>query len=179
MVTGRPDYGIEGLRFAIGEGDRPVARVHDSPHNFHARATKHRPAQFPSRNRIEEPHKSSVQTLFDIAQRSRRLEPRDDIAAKKRAVDLELRRKMAELTENYALRYVLRPVVVARVRLPALVVPVTIQRKQAIREYRLYWNSLLKKFEPLACSRCHRATFSATFTNETVDLLCTACADAM
>jgi hypothetical protein len=101
----------------------------------------------------------------------------EEIAAKKRAVDLELRRKMAEINENYALRAVLRPVVVARVRLPVLVVPVVIQRKQAVREYRLYWNSLLKKFEPLSCSRCRRATFSGTFTNETVDLFCTACAE--
>jgi hypothetical protein len=100
----------------------------------------------------------------------------EEIAAKKRAVDLELRRKLAELNENYALRAELRPVVVARVRLPALVVPVVIQRKQAIRDYRLYWNALLKKFEPLSCSRCRCSTFSATFTNETVALLCAPCA---
>jgi hypothetical protein len=100
----------------------------------------------------------------------------DEIAARKRAVDLELRRKLAELNENYAIRAALRPIVVARVRLPALVIPVVIQRKQALREYRLYWNSLQKNLEPLACSRCRRPTFSATFTNEAVDLLCVACA---
>jgi hypothetical protein len=103
----------------------------------------------------------------------------EDIAAKKRAVDLELRRKLAEINENYALQALVRPVVLGRVRLPALVVPVVIQRKQAVRHYRLYWNALLKAFEPLSCSRCRRATFSATFENETVDLLCTACADAL
>ena len=103
----------------------------------------------------------------------------DEIAAKKRAVDLELRRKLAELNDNYALRAGLRPIVVARFRLPALVVPVVIQRKQALREYHLYWNSLLRHFEPLSCSRCRCATFSATFTNDTVDLLCTPCATAM
>lgn len=101
----------------------------------------------------------------------------DEIAARKRAVDLELRRKLAELEENYALRAELRVVAVARVRVPALVVPVVIQRKQACRHFRLYWNSLFKSFEPLACSRCHRATFSATFTNDTVDLLCNGCAE--
>lgn len=100
----------------------------------------------------------------------------EEIAAKKRAVDLELRRKLAELSENYALRATIKPLVVARVRLPVLVVPVQIQRKQAVRRYRVFWNSLLKKFEPLACSRCLRATYSATFENETVDLLCSACA---
>ena len=103
----------------------------------------------------------------------------DEIAARKRAVDLELRRKLAELSENYALQAALRPVVVARVRLPTLVVPIVIQRKQAVRDYRLYWNALLKKFEPLSCNRCHRATFSATFANDTVALLCTACAETM
>lgn len=99
----------------------------------------------------------------------------EEIAAKKRAVDLELRRKLAELNENYALRAVLQPLILARVRLPALVVPVAIQRKQAIRTYRLYWNVLMRKFEPLACSRCLGPTFSAAFADETVDLLCPAC----
>lgn len=101
---------------------------------------------------------------------------REEIDARKRAVDLELRRKLSELNENYALQAVLRPVALARIRVPALVVPAVIQRKQAIRDYRLYWNSLLKRFEPLACIRCRRATFSATFTNDTVDLLCATCA---
>jgi hypothetical protein len=55
---------------------------------------------------------------------------------------------------------------------------VTIQRKQATRDYRIYWNSLTKTFEPLSCSRCRRATYSATFENDTVDLLCTPCAEA-
>jgi hypothetical protein len=101
----------------------------------------------------------------------------DEIASKKRVVELELRRKLAELNDRYTLRAELRPVALARVRLPALAVPVVIQRKQALRDYRLYWNSLIKKFEPLSCSRCRRGTFSATFTNETVDLLCQACAE--
>jgi hypothetical protein len=101
----------------------------------------------------------------------------EEIATRKRAVDLELRRKLAELNDRFALRAELRPVSVARVRLPALVVPIVIQRKQALRDYRLYWNSLMKRFEPLSCSHCRRGTFSATFSNETVDLLCQACAE--
>ncbi len=103
----------------------------------------------------------------------------EEVAARKRAVDLELRRKLAEINENYALRASVKPLILVRVRLPSLVVPVVIQRKQATREYRLYWNSLLKKFEPLSCSRCRRSTFSATFTNETVDLLCSTCAETL
>jgi hypothetical protein len=101
----------------------------------------------------------------------------EEIAAKKRAVDLELRRKMAELEDNYALRATLRPVVLARISLPALIVPVVIERKKAARVYNVYWNSLTKKLEPLSCSACRRPTFSASFTNDSVDLLCTACAE--
>jgi len=101
----------------------------------------------------------------------------DEIAAKEQAVALELRRKLAELNENYALRAVLRPVVLARVRVPVLVVPLTVQRKQATRDYRLFWNSVTKKFDPLSCVRCHRSTFSPRFANETVDLLCAGCAE--
>jgi hypothetical protein len=113
----------------------------------------------------------------DGSKRRTAVEPSaEEIAAKKRAVDLELRRKLVDLNEQYAMRATLRVVAVARVRLPALVVPVMIQRKQAIRDYRLYWNSLSKKLEPLACSRCHCATFAAVFANETVDLLCKICA---
>lgn len=100
----------------------------------------------------------------------------EEIAAKKRTVDVELRRKLIELDETYAVKAGIRPVFLARINLPCLVVPITIQRKQAIREYRLYWNSVVRKLEPLACVRCHAPTYSATFTNDTVELLCTQCA---
>ena len=129
------------------------------------------------RKRLQDYYRALSREADGSRRRTAAVPSPDEVAAKKRVVDLELRRKLAELNENYALRAELRTVVVARVRLPALIVPVAIQRKQASRDYRLYWNSLLKSFEPLACSRCHRATFSATFTNETVDLLCTLCTE--
>jgi hypothetical protein len=128
------------------------------------------------KNRLHDYYRALSREAGGSKRRATAIPSADEVAAKKRAVDLELRRKLAELNENYALRATLRPVVLARVRLPALVVPVVIQRKQAFRDYRLYWNSLLRKFEPLSCSRCHRATFKATFTNDSVDLLCAACA---
>lgn len=129
------------------------------------------------RKRLEDYYRALSNEADGSKRRAAAVPSPDEIAAKKRAVDLELRRKLAEIQENYAMRAGIKPVVLARVRLPALVVPIVIQRKQAIRNYRLYWNALLKKFEPLSCSRCRCPTFSATFTNETVDLLCTSCAD--
>jgi hypothetical protein len=131
------------------------------------------------RKRLQDYYRALSREADGSKRRAAAVPSPDEIVAKKRAVDLELRRKLAELNENYALRAALRPVLVARVRLPALVVPIAIQRKQAVRDYRLYWNSLLKKFEPLSCSRCRSAMFSATATNETVELLCIACAEKM
>jgi hypothetical protein len=129
------------------------------------------------RKRLQDYYRALAREADGSKRRAATVPSPEEIAAKKRAVELELRRKLAELNENYALRAELRPVALARVRVPALVVPMVIQRKQAVRDYCLYWNSLLKRLEPLSCSRCRRATFSATATNETVDLLCAACAD--
>jgi len=128
------------------------------------------------RKRLQDYYRALSREADGSKRRAAAVPSPDEIAAKKRAVDLELRRKLSELNENYALRAVMKPVTLARVRIPALIVPVTIQRKQAVRNYRLYWNPLLKKLEPLSCHRCRRPTFAATFSNETVDLLCTACA---
>jgi hypothetical protein len=58
----------------------------------------------------------------------------EEQASQQRAVDLELRRKLAELNERYAFQAGLRPVAVARIQLPALVVPAVIQRREALRE---------------------------------------------
>ncbi len=99
----------------------------------------------------------------------------EEIAAKKKAVDLELRRKLGELAERYALRAELRPLVLLRVLVPALAVPLLVQRKQATREYTVYWNSLLKKFEPLRCIGCCRPTAVVHFANDTVDAYCPTC----
>ncbi len=99
----------------------------------------------------------------------------EEIEGRTRAVQLELRRKLGELDERYAIDATCRPIAVVCTRAPALAVEVDVQRKQAHRAYALYWNSLLRQFEPLACSRCGASTCSLTVTNETVDLLCTPC----
>jgi hypothetical protein len=128
------------------------------------------------RKRLQDYYRALAREAGGSKRRAATLPSPEEVAARKKAVDLELRRKLAELHENYALRAELRPIALARVRLPVLVVPVAIQRKQATRPYRLYWNSLARELEPLTCNRCHRPTFSPSFTNETVDLLCSSCA---
>ncbi len=156
---------------AIAEGKRRL--IADSTH--FVRRVEQRLER--DRRRLQEYYHALAREATSPRRRAVAVPSPEETEAKQRAVDLELRRKLAELNENHALQAEIRPVALARVRLPALVVPVTIQRKQSTREYKLYWNSLLKVFEPLACSRCGGATFQATFVNETVAVLCARCAD--
>jgi len=107
--------------------------------------------------------------------RAKPAEP-EQVEAKRRAVQLELRRKLGELDERYRMEAVLKPLVLVRTELPALAVDLSVQRKRARRAYTVYWNPLTKHMEPLRCSRCGRATFSAAFTDDEVELLCAGCA---
>ena len=98
------------------------------------------------------------------------------LEARKRAVRLELRRKLSELDERYAMEAVLRPLILIRTEIPALALDLAVFRKRSQRKHTAYWNPLLKRFEPLCCSRCGAESFSLAFTNEDVEPLCPTCA---
>lgn len=97
-------------------------------------------------------------------------------ANRKRAVELELQRKLDELIERYTIRAELTPIAVVRCSVPALEIPVRIQRLKAIGTRNVYWNSLLRKFEPLICDQCGISTQCVSFTNETLETRCDECA---
>ncbi|MGO9113229.1 MAG: hypothetical protein ACLP9L_28690 [Thermoguttaceae bacterium] len=99
----------------------------------------------------------------------------EKLAAKKRIVDLELRRKLVELEERYAMEAVLEPLVLVRTELPVLAIDLLVQRKRAHRMHVVYWNPLLKQLEPMCCSRCGKGTYSLAFSDEEVAPLCAAC----
>lgn len=101
---------------------------------------------------------------------------RERLAAKRQAVELELRRKLAELDDRYAFRVELAPLVLIRLDCPLLAVRCEVFRKQARRTHTVYWNAILKELEPLACARCGASTFSVAFTDDAVDGLCPGCA---
>ncbi len=95
--------------------------------------------------------------------------------AKAKAVQLELRRKLAELDERYVCRVDLTPLALVRTDCPALAVHCHVLRRSAARKITLFWNPLSKELEPLSCSRCGVSTFSLAFSDEKVDALCAAC----
>ena len=78
----------------------------------------------------------------------------EELAARQRAVKLELRRKLADLEERFAFEGLLRPAALAEFHVPGLAIDVRIQRKAATRTFRLFWNGVQKRLEPLRCSRC-------------------------
>lgn len=96
-------------------------------------------------------------------------------AERKRAVELELRRKLAELDERYAINGLLEPLVLIRTEIPVLAVDLSVHRKRASKRHTVYWNPLLKAFEPMSCARCGNNAFAVAFTDDEVEPLCADC----
>jgi hypothetical protein len=100
---------------------------------------------------------------------------KEEINAGKRAVGLELERKLLELTERYQIEASLEPIVLACVGMNALAIEILVQRKRAERRLHLYWNPLTKQLESLACTHCGRGTYSVAFADEDASPLCVEC----
>ena len=128
------------------------------------------------RKRLTEYYNALRREVKQKQERARNTIAPDQADAADRAVTLELRRKLAELDERYAIDATLRPLIVIQTELPVLEVRLVVHRKQATREYAIYWNPLTKSFDPIRCTACGRGAFSLSFTNDRVDALCAGCA---
>ncbi len=127
------------------------------------------------RNRLREYYRALGREAATPNRRTKVAPSEEEIVAQQRAVKLELQRKLSELDERYTFDAVLLPVAVAELRVPGLAIDVNIQRKSAVRTFRVIWNGLLKRIEPLRCSRCGLGAYSFWFTNDDVDPVCTHC----
>jgi hypothetical protein len=124
-----------------------------------------------------------LQDYYGALQRESERRPRrghkssepEEIESRQRAVKLELRRKLAELQQQYAMEARVLPIVLLRTSIPTLAVEVNVRRKQADRTHTIYWNSLTKQFEPLRCEVCGHGSFSIGFTKGEVRPICAAC----
>lgn len=94
---------------------------------------------------------------------------------KRRAVDVEMRRRLLELDERYALRLRLDPVALVELDMPVLEVELEVLRRPARGSVRVYWNPLRKELEPLACAGCGRNIKVVRF-DEDLRALCPTCA---
>jgi hypothetical protein len=128
------------------------------------------------RQRVRDYYKALENESTAKAGRARAGEPNAETGS--RAVELELRRKLGELDERYAIRAELEPLARLTVDLPVLEVHCEVFRKQSQKERLLYWNPLLTALEPLACGGCGKSIFAVHFTDAAVEPRCAACAAA-
>jgi hypothetical protein len=101
-----------------------------------------------------------------------------DIAKQKdlaQAVELELKRKLLEMEEHYAVHSELEPILLARITLPVLFGDYSIVRRKARRTFRIFWNPILKTIEPLTCHRCAAPTCSIHFLDDGLEPTCGDC----
>jgi hypothetical protein len=127
------------------------------------------------RQRLREYYRALLRETATPNRRLKTVPSAEEMAARQRAVKLELQRKLAELEERYAFEGVLRPVALAEFHIPGLAIDVRIQRKAATRTFRLFWNGIQKRLEPLRCSCCGKGNYNLWFTNEDVAPVCGAC----
>jgi len=113
----------------------------------------------------------------DSRRAARRITEQDSApkAAKAKAVELELRRKLVELDERYACRLDLTPLALVRMDCPALAVQCHVLRRSAGRTIPIFWNALTKELEPLCCSRCGVSTFTLAFSDDRLATCCASC----
>jgi hypothetical protein len=130
------------------------------------------------RRRLQDYYGALLKQAGVVNRRTKHVPAPDEIAEKKRVVQLELRRKLAELDQRYAIEAVIRPVGLARTAVPALALRLDVQRKQARRTHLIHWNSLTKHFEPMVCGGCGAAIFAVGFTNDEVLPRCAHCLES-
>lgn len=87
--------------------------------------------------------------------------------------------KLAALKEKYRLRLTLRPMALLLTRLPVRRCDILVKRRKGERQLSLVCNLLTKAFDPMVCEACGADTFSLTFCDDALHILCPACASAL
>ena len=128
--------------------------------------------------RLQDYYRALQKEASTVNRRTKTIPTPEETDSRVRAVRLELQRKLMELDERFQCGAVLRPVALAEFQIPTVGVDVEIQRKSQKRVFRLYWNSILKQMEPIACCRCGNTSRNFWFSNDTVDPVCVPCHDA-
>ena len=128
------------------------------------------------RRRLRDYYNALLREATSRISKSKTEQDRDKQDARRRAVELELRRKLSDLNDRYAIRAELVPLVLVRVGVQVLAVHCEVFRKQAHKTHIIYWNPLLKELEPMCCSACGASGFALAFTDSDVRPLCAGCA---
>ena len=95
--------------------------------------------------------------------------------SKIRAIDLELRRKIKEQQDRYAIRVEVELATALRLTLPVRSVVLRVRRKEKERDFTLLWNPLLKEIELPVCEACLNTIEEIYFCDEKLHQLCRQC----
>jgi len=93
-------------------------------------------------------------------------------------LDREKASKLSALKEKYRLRLTLRPVALLLARLPVRRCDILVKRRKGERHLSLVYNGLAKGFDPMVCEACGADTYSLSFCDDALHVLCPACAAA-
>ena len=91
------------------------------------------------------------------------------------AVHIELRKKLADQRERYAVRVQVRWLNVMRLYMDVIVVVYEVQRRERTRDLVLVWNPLKKGFEDLGCDHCGTDLRAFWMCDEVPHVLCEIC----
>ena len=91
------------------------------------------------------------------------------------AAERELGLKIHDLQDKYAVRVRVAYISVLWVLLPVLQATMSYQRRQAFREFPVFWNPLLKEWEAVACEGCGENTFAVSLCDDKQHLSCAMC----
>ena len=107
-------------------------------------------------NRLTEYYDNLIAEIrLKIERRHLEGKEREDEEARIRATELELKNKISDQREKYALKISVEPVNVLRFFLPVKIVDFEARFSKSTREISFVWNPLLKDFEPVLCEGCH------------------------
>ena len=176
---------LESIRFAGCRNSQvDVARSQAPAIKFAERTTMKLAQEFlarvdkrilADRRRLRDYYGAMLKESLKPNRRTKVVQSAEQLADRERAVKLELKRKLSELDERFAIAGSLRPIAIAECQIPSSVIELEIQRKALKRVFRVYWNGLTRKLEPLACSICGEGSFNLWFTNEQVAPVCSNC----
>lgn len=91
------------------------------------------------------------------------------------AIRIELRKKLIDQRERYAIKTAVQWLNAMRVYLDVIVTVYEVQRKTKTREVLLLWNPLKKGFEDLSCESCGTDLRSFWMCDEVPHILCPQC----
>jgi hypothetical protein len=126
--------------------------------------------------RVEEYYGSLVREIEHKIQR-RALQGNERATELQRieAIQVELRKKLADQRERYAVRVQVRWLNVMRLYMDVIVVVYEVQRRQRTRDLVLIWNPLKKGFEDLGCDHCDSDLRAFWLCDEVPHVLCEHC----